>query len=91
MLYKNPLMPTPISLNVPPSYFHYQQSNLFPKFFDGSFNSNKTNFGGKSLCLPLSLSMTKPVQPAAKLLDGWFNGNTTNIRPKANNPTMVPM
>ena len=27
-------------------------------------------------------------QPSAKLLDNWFNGNTTHVRPKA---MMVPM
>ena len=27
-----------------PSFFHHQASTMFPKFLDGSFNGNKTNF-----------------------------------------------
>ena len=54
-----------------PSFFHHQSVNIFPKFMDGSFNGNTTNFSGGN--------GSKPTQPSAKLLDNWFNGNKTNV------------
>lgn len=66
-----------------------------PKLLDGSFNNNRTStsFGGKAMFCgndAINLLSAKPVQPAvaakqpsAKLLDNWFNGNTTSVRPKA--------
>jgi len=68
-----------------------------PKLLDGSFNNNRTstNFGGKAMFTgndAINLHTSKPVQPAAKLLDNWFNGNSTHIRPKAADAhMMVPM
>jgi hypothetical protein len=53
-----------------PSSFHHQANTMFPKFLDGSFNRNTTNFGSGSG----SGSTPKP-----KFLDGSFNGNTTNF------------
>jgi hypothetical protein len=51
------------------------------------------HFGGKAMFCgndAINLLSAKPVQPAfaakqpsAKLLDNWFNGNTTSVRPKA--------
>jgi len=62
-------------MSVPPSFFHHQNATLFPKFLDGSFNNNKTNFGSKSVPV-------QPIGPVPKLLDNWFNGNTTNVCPR---------
>jgi hypothetical protein len=55
-----------------------------PKLLDGSFNNNRTStsFGGKAMFKgndAINLHTSKPVQPAAKLLDNWFNGNTTRV------------
>jgi hypothetical protein len=44
------------------------------------------HFGGKAMFCgndAINLLSAKPVQPSAKLLDNWFNGNTTSVRPKA--------
>jgi hypothetical protein len=49
------------------------------------------HFGGKAMFCgndAINLLSAKPVQPAAKqpsakLLDNWFNGNSTSVRPKA--------
>ena len=54
------------------------------KLLDGSFNNNRTtsSFGGKAMFRgndAINLHTSKPVQPAAKLLDNWFNGNTTHV------------
>ena len=69
-----------------------------PKLLDGSFNNNRTftSFGGKAMFTgndAINLHTSKPVQPAAKLLDNWFNGNTTSVRPKAADvhAMMMPM
>jgi hypothetical protein len=73
-------------------------SSAEPKLLDGSFNNNRTStsFGGKAMFCgndAINLLSAKPVQPAAKqpaakqpsakLLDNWFNGNSTSVRPKA--------
>ena len=68
-------------------------SNAEPKLLNGSFNNNRTStsFGGKAMFCgndAINLLSVKPVQPAAKqpsakLLDNWFNGNSTSVRPKA--------
>jgi hypothetical protein len=62
-----------------------------PKLLDGSFNNNRTStsFGGKAMFKgndAINLHTSKLVQPAiaakqpaAKLLDNWFNGNTTRV------------
>jgi len=60
-----------------------------PKLLDGSFNNNRTStsFGGKAMFCgndAINLHTSKPVQPAAKqpaskLLDNWFNGNSTRV------------
>ena len=75
------------------------------KFMDGSFNSNRTNFGGKSVFSTgfgkgndaINLLTNRPTQPAAKLLDKWFNGNSTcvNVAPRSKGVSparlMMPM
>ena len=81
-------------------------SNAEPKLLNGSFNNNRTStsFGGKAMFCgndAINLLSAKPVQPAfaakqpsAKLLDNWFNGNSTNVRPKAADAArmmMMPM
>ena len=74
-------------------------SNTEPKLLDGSFNNNRTStsFGGKAMFCgndAVNLLSGRPVQPAAKLLDNWFNGNSTCVRPKAADAarmTMMPM
>jgi hypothetical protein len=63
-------------------------SSAEPKLLDGSFNNNRTStsFGGKAMFCgndAINLLSAKPVQPSAKLLDNWFNGNSTSVRPKA--------
>ena len=70
-------------------------SNAEPKLLDGSFNNNRTStsFGGKAMFCgndAINIHSGRPVQPAvaakqpaAKLLDNWFNGNSTSVRPKA--------
>jgi hypothetical protein len=65
-------------------------SNADAKLLDGSFNNNRTStsFGGKAMFRgndAINLHTAKPVQPAvaAKLLDNWFNGNTTRVSPRA--------
>lgn len=63
-------------------------SNADSKLLDGSFNNNRTStsFGGKAMFRgndAINLHTAKPVQPAAKLLDNWFNGNTTRVSPRA--------
>ena len=76
-------------MTTPPSFFHHQNITLFPKFLDGSFNNNTTNFGKKSmLAVP-----TQPTSPTPKFLDNCFNGNSTNFnpRPKNNVSLMMPM
>ena len=68
--------------SVPPSYFN-QQNNLFPKFLDGSFNNNKTIFSGKTLFSKnetISLDTKTPQAPSSKLLNNWFNGNSTTVK-----------
>lgn len=73
-----------------------------PKLLDGSFNNTRTstNLGGKAMFRgndAINLHTSRPVQPAAqqpsaKLLDNWFNGNTTRVRTKAADVRMmVPM
>ena len=68
-----------------------------PKLLDGSFNNTRTstNFGGKAMFTgndAINLHTSRPVQPSAKLLDNWFNGNSTHVRPKAADARMmVPM
>ena len=73
-----------------------------PKLLDGSFNNNRTStsFGGKAMFTgndAINIHSGKPVQPAAKLLDNWFNGNTNRVnvgglRAKAADARMiVPM
>ena len=78
-----------------------------PKLLDGSFNNNRTStsFGGKAMftgndAINLHTSKQPAVaaqqpsaqQPSAKLLDNWFNGNSTHVRPKAADARMmVPM
>ena len=72
------------------------------KLLDGSFNNNRTStsFGGKAMFCgndAINLYTSRPVQPAAqqpsaKLLDNWFNGNSTRIRTKAADVhMMMPM
>jgi hypothetical protein len=63
----------PVCVSV--SVFDKSQNASAAKFLDGSFNNNHTNFGSKS-------TTHKPVQPSAKLLNNWFNGNTTIVYPK---------
>jgi hypothetical protein len=63
------------------SVFDKSQNAPAAKFLDGSFNNNHTNFGSKSMDA-INLLTYKPVQPSAKLLNNWFNGNTTIISPK---------
>jgi hypothetical protein len=46
-----------------PSFFHHQANTMFPKFLDGSFNGNTTNFGS----------------PKPKFMNGWFSNNTTSF------------
>ena len=70
-----------------------------PKLLDGSFNNNRTStsFGGKAMFRgndAINIHTSRPVQPAvaAKLLDNWFNGNSTHIRAKAADAhMMMPM
>ena len=73
-----------------------------PKLLDGSFNNNRTStsFGGKAMFTgndAINLHTSRPVQPAAqqpsaKLLDNWFNGNSTHVRAKAvDTRMMMPM
>ena len=55
-----------------------------PKLLDGSFNNNRTStsFGGKAMFCgndAINLHSARPAQPSAKLLDNWFNGNTTHV------------
>jgi hypothetical protein len=66
---------------VPVSIFDKSRNAPAAKFLDGSFNNNHTNFGSKSMDA-VNLLTYKPVQPSAKLLNNWFNGNTTIICPK---------
>jgi hypothetical protein len=59
-------------------------SSAEPKLLDGSFNNNRTStsFGGKAMFCgndAINLLSTRPVQPSAKLLDNWFNGNSTHV------------
>lgn len=66
-------------------------SSAEPKLLDGSFNNNRTstNFGGKAMFRgndAINIHSGRPVQPAAqpqqpsaKLLDNWFNGNSTHV------------
>jgi hypothetical protein len=59
-------------------------------------NRTSTSFGGKAMFRgndAINLHTARPVQPAAKLLDNWFNGNNTSVRPKAADvhATMMPM
>jgi len=61
--------------------FDKSQNAPAAKFLDGSFNNNHTNFGRKSMDA-INLLTYKPVQPSAKLLNNWFNGNTTIVHPK---------
>jgi hypothetical protein len=49
--------------------------SVFDKSQNTRFNNNHTHFGGSSIT-------HKPVQPSAKLLNNWFNGNTTIVYPK---------
>ncbi len=59
------------------------------------------HFGEKAIFCgndAINLHTAKPVlaakQPSAKLLDNWFNGNSTNVRPKAADAArmmMMPM
>lgn len=81
-------MKTPHSTHSPMSHlsqhlFRNQHlSQPQPKFLDGSFNNNRTNFGGKAMFCgndAINLNNYKQVRPAAKLLDNWFNGNSTNV------------
>ena len=70
-----------------PSFFHHQASTMFPKFMDGSFNGNSTNFSGGNTVRPkVGGFASTPTQPSAKLLDNWFNGNKAstgvNVCPK---------
>ena len=84
-----------------PSFFHHQASTMFPKFMDGSFNGNSTNFSGGNTVRPKVGGLpSTPTQPSAKLLDNWFNGNKAstgvNVCPKgfASSPDvrlMMPM
>lgn len=77
-------MPSSQSDYDPASFF--QNTAVLPKFFDGSFNSNKTNFGGKAMFTgndAINLLNSRPVQPSAKLLDNWFSGNRSSICPTA--------
>ena len=82
-----------------PSFFHHQASTMFPKFMDGSFNGNSTNFSGGNTVRPkVGGFASTPTQTSAKLLDNWFNGNKTgvNVCPKglASSPDvrlMMPM
>jgi hypothetical protein len=65
-----------------------------PKLLDGSFNNNRTStsFGGKAMFTgndAINLHTSKPVQPASKLLDNWFNGNSTHVRAKAADARMM--
>lgn len=76
-----------------------------PKLLDGSFNNNRTStsFGGKAMFTgndAINLHRARPVQPSAKLLDNWFNGNSTHVnvcpKPKASGTAdarmmMMPM
>ena len=55
-----------------------------PKLLDGSFNNNRTStsFGGKAMFCgndAINLHSARPAQPSAKLLDNWFNGNSTHV------------
>jgi hypothetical protein len=59
-------------------------SSAEPKLLDGSFNNNRTStsFGGKAMFCgndAINIHSGRPVQPAAKLLDNWFNGNSTHV------------
>jgi hypothetical protein len=96
------LNPSSSSSSPAPSFFHHQASTMFPKFLDGSFNGNSTNFSGGNTVRPKVggfASTSTPTQPSAKLLDNWFNGNKTgvNVCPKgsfASSPDvrlMMPM
>jgi hypothetical protein len=75
-----------------------------PKLLDGSFNNNRTStsFGGKAMFTgndAINLHTSRPVQPSAqqpsaqqpsaKLLDNWFNGNSTHVRAKAADARMM--
>ena len=80
-----------------PSFFHHQASTMFPKFLDGSFNGNSTNFSGGNTTRP-KVGFSTPTQPSTKLLDNWFSGNKSgvNVCPKgiASSPDvrlMMPM
>jgi len=46
-----------------PSFFHHQANTMSPKFLDGSFSRNTTNFGS----------------PKPKFMNGWFSNNTTSF------------
>ncbi len=92
------LNPSPSS-SPAPSFFHHQAATMFPKFLDGSFNGNSTNFSGGNTVRPKvgGSAFTTPTQPSAKLLDNWFNGNKTgvNVCPKGSGSAdvrlMMPM
>jgi hypothetical protein len=51
--------------------------------------------GGKAINDAINIHTSKPVQPATKLLDNWFNGNSTRVnvvpRAKAAVHMMMPM
>ena len=57
-----------------------------------SFNT-KTNLCGKAMFASndaINLLNSRPVQPSSKLLDNWFNGNSTTICPSVR-PMIRPM
>ena len=48
-------------------------------------HNTKTNLCGKSIFAKndaINLLNSRPVQPSSKLLNNWFNGNSTTICPK---------
>lgn len=53
-----------------------------------SFISGKAMFASGNDAINL-LSAGRPVQPAAKLLDNWFNGNSTHVNVSAPRPKAV--
>jgi hypothetical protein len=84
-------MPSSQSDSVPTNFS--QNSIPFPKFLDGSFNNNRTNFSGKAIFAgkdAINLLNSRPVQPSSKLLNNWFNGNSTTICPSTK-PMIRPM
>jgi hypothetical protein len=71
----------------------FQKNIPCSKFLDGSFNNNRTNFGGKAMFAKndaINLLTSRPVQPSSKLLNNWFNGNSTTIIPSTR-PMIRPM